>query len=212
MLPHQSLSFNTPETRTSDGLSMHLLTRLLPALFSLAILSACADGRIVGEPRSELGNFRLSHNIVLAENAVQGPLSRPAPPGAWEETLRGEIAQRFGRYEGDRLYHLAVNVDAYVLAVPGIPLVASPRSALIVGVHVWDDALGRPLNEERRQITVLESVSGESVVGSGLTQSAEQQMQVLSRNAARAIENWLAQHPEWFGGEAIVRVDPADRN
>lgn len=191
---------------------MRLLNRFIVALFSLGLLAACADGRIVGEPRAELGDFYLSHNIVLAENAVQGPLSRPAPPGAWEEALRSEIAQRFGRYDGDRLYHLAVNVDAYVLAVPGIPLVASPRSALIVGVHVWDDALGRPLNDERRQITVLESISGESVVGSGLTQSAEQQMQVLARNAARAIENWLAEHPEWFGGEPITRVDPADRN
>lgn len=191
---------------------MRLLTRLLPVLLLASVLGACADGRIVGEPRPELGNFRLAHNIVLAGNAVQGPLSRPAPEGAWEEALRGEIAQRFGRYEGDRLYHLAVNVDAYVLAVPGIPLVVSPRSALIIGVHVWDDALGRPLNEERRQITVLESISGETVVGSGLTQTAEQQMQVLSRNAARAIETWLAEHPEWFGGEPLARVDEADRN
>jgi hypothetical protein len=96
------------------------------------------------------------------------------------------------------LYHLAVSVDAYVLAVPGIPLVASPRSALIIGVHVWDDALGRPLNDERRQFTVLENLSGESLLGSGLTQSAEQQLAVLSRNAAITIENWLASNPDWF--------------
>ena len=191
---------------------MRLLSPVLPLLLMVALLGACADGRIVGEPRAELGDFRLSHNIVLAENAVQGPLSRPAPEGAWEDALRGAIAQRFGRYEGDRLYHLAVNVDAYVLAVPGIPLVVSPRSALILGVFVWDDALGRPLNEERRQITVLESISGETVIGSGLTQTAEQQMQVLSRNAARAIENWLAEHPECFGGDTIVRVEAGDRN
>jgi len=186
------------------------LIRALSVLAVAVVLSACADGRIVGEPRAALGNFRLAHNIVLAGNAVQGPLSREAPEGAWETVLREQIAERFDRYEGERLYHLAVNVDAYVLAVPGIPLVASPRSALILGVHVWDDELGRPLNEERRQITVLESVSGESLVGSGLTQTAEEQMLVLARNAARAIENWLAEHPEWFGGAPRVRAVPMD--
>lgn len=174
--------------------------RLSMALCAAAAVSACADGRNLGEPRPELGDFRLAHNIVIADEAVQGPLSRRASAEDWENMLRADIARRFERYEGERLYHLAIKVDAYVLAVPGVPLVASPRSALIIGVHVWDDALGRPLNEERRQFTVLEHVSGSSVVGSGLTQSAEQQMQVLSRNAALVIENWLAENPQWFDG------------
>jgi hypothetical protein len=180
---------------------MILLTRVARLSLTLAaagLLMACADGRQLGELRPELGDFRLSHNIVLAGNAVQGPLSRQADPADWENAIRAEVARRFGRYEGNRLYHLAVNVDAYVLAIPGIPLVASPRSALIIGVHVWDDALGRPLNDERRQFTVLENLSGESLLGSGLTQSAEQQMAVLSRNAAIVIENWLAENPQWF--------------
>lgn len=173
------------------------------------LLAACADGRILGEPRPELANFRLAHNIVLENNTVQGPLSRPAEAGAWTEVLTREIATRFGRYQGDRLYHLAVNVDAYVLAVPGIPLVVSPRSVLILGVHVWDDALGRPLNDERRQITVFESLSGETVLGSGLTQSAEQQMLNLARNAAVLIENWLAENPQWFGYDPAVAAPAA---
>lgn len=189
---------------------MTLLTRLLSLLALAGLLAACADGRVMGEQRPELGNFRLSHNIVLAENAVQGPLSRQADTATLERVLREQIANRFERYQGDRLYHLAVTVDAYVLAVPGIPLVASPRSALILGVFVWDDALGRPLNAERRQITVLENVSGESVVGSGLTQTADQQMLVLSRNAARAIEAWLASHPEWFGGTPAPEPQAAE--
>lgn len=174
--------------------------RLRNSLLALAALAlaACANGRDLGEPRPELANFRLAHNIVIDTAAVQGPLSREAPAGAWQQAIQAEVARRFGRYEGDRLYHLAVHVDAYILAVPGIPLVASPRSALIIGVHVWDDALGRPLNDERRQFTILESLSGESVVGSGLTQSAEQQMANLSRNAALAIENWLVENPQWF--------------
>jgi hypothetical protein len=167
-------------------------------VLALLVLAACANGRDLGEPRAELANFRLSHNIVIDSAAMQGPLSREAQAGAWQQAIQAEVTRRFGRYEGERLYHLAVHVDAYILAIPGIPLVASPRSALIIGVHVWDDALGRPLNEERRQFTILESLSGESVVGSGLTQSAEQQMTNLSRNAALAIENWLIENPQWF--------------
>lgn len=185
---------------------MILVSRLLrlPLLLAAAVfLSACADGRNLGDQRPELGNFRLAHNIVIAGAAVQGPLSRPAEASDWEDTLRAEVTRRFGRYEGDRLYHLAIHVDAYVLAIPGVPLVASPRSALIIGVHLWDDALGRPLNDERRQFTVLEHLSGGTFIGSGLTQSAEQQMQTLSRNAVLLIENWLAENPQWFG------VDPA---
>ena len=172
--------------------------RRIVLIGATVLLSACANGAIMGEQRPELGSFRLAHNIVLTENTVKGPLSREGDLDEIRSVLHDEICRRFERYDGDRLYHLAVNVDAYILAVPGIPLVASPRSALIIGVHVWDDALGRPLNEEREQFTVLENLSGSSVVGSGLTQSAEQQVQVLSRNAALVIENWLAEHPEWF--------------
>ena len=174
------------------------LLRRAMLLAALALLAACANGANLGEMRTELGDFRLGHNIVLTENTVKGPLSREADPATLSTALHDEIARRFDRYEGDRLYHLAINIDAYILAVPGIPLVASPRSALIVGVFVWDDVLGRPLNEERRQFTVLESMSGESVIGSGLTQSADEQLLNLSRNAALHIENWLAENPEWF--------------
>jgi len=182
--------------------------RLALLLAAAALLAACADGRNLGEERPQLGDFRLSHNIAVASNAQIGPFSRTATAEEWEESIRNAVARRFERYEGDRLYHIAVSVDGYVLAMPGVPLVASPRSALIVGVHVWDDQLGRPLNEERKQITVLESVSGETVFSSGLTQTAAQQMQNLSTNMALQIENWLAENPQWFNtGDASAAAE-----
>lgn len=187
------------------------LTHLRLALLFVAatLLAACADGRNLGDERAELGDFRLSHNIVVAGNAQMGPFSRTATAEEWEESIRAAVARRFERYEGTRLYHIAVSVDGYVLAMPGVPLVASPRSALIIGVHLWDDQLGRPLNEERKQITVLESVSGETLLSSGLTQSGEQQMQNLSTNAALLIENWLAENPQWFNTEAATAAQDA---
>ncbi|MCC5972269.1 MAG: hypothetical protein JJU15_20235 [Pararhodobacter sp.] len=184
--------------------------RLLPLLAVVAVLAACADGRNLGEQRAQLGDFRLAHNIVVASNAQMGPFSREASNEDWEESIRTAVARRFDRYEGDRLYHIAVSVDGYVLAMPGVPLVASPRSALIIGVHLWDDDLGRPLNEERKQLTVLESLSGETLVSSGLTQSAAQQMQNLSTNAALQIENWLADNPQWFNTQSAATDEEAD--
>ena len=87
--------------------------------------------------------------------------------------------------------------------MPGVPLVASPKSALIIRVTAWDDA-GKKLNAEPEQVTVVESISGETVLGSGLTQSKETQMRNLSRNAAKLIQNWLVREHAangWFEPE-----------
>jgi len=94
-----------------------------------------------------------------------------------------------------------VSVEGYVLAIPGVPVVASPKSALILNVTVWDDAAGRKLNDDPELVTVLETISPRTVIGSGLTQSKEVQMEHLSRNAAKLIESWLNRQNDnlgWF--------------
>lgn len=63
---------------------------------------------------------------------------------------------------------------------------------------------GARLNEESQLLTVLESASANTMIGSGLTQSKEKQMENLSANMALRIENWMRkmQREEgWFGGE-----------
>ncbi|PWE26636.1 hypothetical protein [Pararhodobacter marinus] len=184
------------------------LLKILAPLGVAGLLAACsASGANLGATRAELGDFRLCYNIVTTNDAVRGPLSREADVEVFADRIRDEVERRFGRYEGDRLYHIALHLDAYVLAVPGIPLVASPRSALILSANVWDDQLGRPLNEEPEQLTVLESAGASAVVGSGLTMGIEEQMDMLSQNAARSIEDWLVQHPEWFEHDAGATAD-----
>ena len=67
----------------------------------------------------------------------------------------------------------------------------------------WDDAKQTKLNAEPEQITVMESISGNTILGSGLTQSKEKQLDNLSRNAAKLIENWLVRENAengWFEG------------
>ncbi|MGY6633930.1 MAG: hypothetical protein ACXIU8_09310 [Alkalilacustris sp.] len=172
--------------------------RSVSAVVALCLLAGCNSARDLDQPTVPLGDFYFGHNIVVAENAQRGPLSREAAPEEWEAVLRAEMERRFRRFDGDRLYHLAIGVEGYILAVPGIPVVASPKSALIFTVTVWDDAAGGRLNQPHR-ITVLESVSAGSLISSGLTSSREEQMQDLAQNAARSVEAWLRDNIVWFG-------------
>ena len=172
-----------------------------PTLFALGLgtlLAACQTNDLA-EPPVPLGNFALGHNIAVTSNMQKVPISRDASPEAWEKAMEKAIDDRFGRYEGDKLYNIGISIDAYALAPPGVPLVLNPKSALGITVTIWDDAAQKKLNEKGEQIIVSEKFSGETVVGSGLTQSAEKQMETLSYNAAKAVETWLLKHPEWFG-------------
>lgn len=177
-----------------------------------ALLAACSpSGDDLAEGPVPLGDFRLGHNVVVAPKAVRGPLSRGASEEELTGALQSAIAERFGRYDGAGLYHFGVSVEGYVLAAPGVPLVASPRSILIIRVTVWDDAAGAKLNDPPEQITIFESLSGETTIGSGLTQTAEEQLRNLSVNAAKQIELFLQRQQDaegWFTGGAGDGVAP----
>jgi len=179
----------------------------------LFVLAACSQsGDDLDEPAVPLGNFQLLHNVVVAPKAVKGPLSRNATEEELTDALKTAIGDRFGRYEGGKQFHFGVSIEAYVLAQPGIPLVVSPKSVMIIRVTVWDDAAGVKLNQPPEQLTVFESLSGETAIGSGLTQSAEVQLRNLSVNAAKQIEKYLVrQNSEhgWFEPEVDADSDTA---
>lgn len=178
------------------------MRRIAILFVTLLSLVACASGeRQLAQPVEPLGNFKLGFAEVVAPNLVKGPLSRDATPEEWSAAVDGALEERFNRYTGNKFYHLGVSVEGYVLAQPGVPLVFSPKSALIARVTVWDDAAQAKLNEETHQVTVLESFSAETVVGSGLTQSREEQMRGLSANLALQIETWMRRQQQeagWF--------------
>lgn len=174
------------------------LARPFIALAAAVLLAACAAKPADQSPMKALGDFHLGYSIVVADNAKPVPPSRPATDTEWEKAFREEIDARLRRYEGGRLYHLAVAVDAYALAIPGVPVVASPKSVVVVSVTLFDDALQEKLNAEPKQLTIFEGKSGETLVGSGLTRTREQQMEVLTRNAVAAIERWLEENEAWF--------------
>lgn len=179
-----------------------LVTRFL-LLAGVLALSACAAEDLT-RPPEPIGDFRLGYNIVVADKAQTVGPSRKATPEEWEAVLQAEIAKRLGRYDGEKLYHVGVAVDAYALAVPGIPLVVSPKSVLALSVNIFDDTAGVTVNAEPKRFTVFERMSGETVVGSGLTQSREKQMQNLASNAARQITAWIVENKAWFTPEAVA--------
>ena len=168
------------------------MKRLALIMTTLLALSACeVPTGTVEEPPVDLGDFKLGHNIVVAPQLQKGPLSRDASDEKWIASMKQAIDARFGRYDGTRLVHFGVNLSGYVLAQPGVPLIYSPKSALIITVTAWDDRAGTRFNEEAKEIVVIETLTGASIVGSGLSQDADEQMANLTYNAARAIEKWM---------------------
>ncbi|WP_420556781.1 hypothetical protein [Roseovarius sp.] len=167
----------------------------------VAWVSACTQVDDLDEAPVYLGNFHLGHNVVAAPNLQKGPLSRDAGKADWIAAMTQAVDERFSRQEGTRLYHLGITLEGYVLAKAGIPVVAAPKSALVLKVTAWDDAKKARLNETPELITVIEGLSGDTVVGSGLTRTAEEQMQVLTQKGAKLIENWLVRQNNaegWF--------------
>ncbi|WP_179209245.1 hypothetical protein [Haematobacter genomosp. 1] len=170
-----------------------------PAL--LLLLAACGgigERRVVQSELPPMGEFRLGYNIVVAKNAQKVPISREVTTEQLETALRDAVQERFGSYEGRKLYHIAINVDAYALGPPGVPVVASPKSVLVISANVWDDIRRKKINTEPKQLTIWENLTGATFVGSGLTQNAESQLRNLARNAAKEVQDWMLEHPEWF--------------
>jgi hypothetical protein len=204
---------------------------MLRVLAVLALLSAaaCTNPDDLDQEPVYLGNFQLGHAVVVAPKLTRGPASRKATDAEWIAAMTDTLTDRFSRYRGGKLHHLGVSLEGYVLALPGVPVVASPKSALILNVTVWDDAAGEKLNPEPHMVTVVESISPSTWIGSGLTQSREEQLENLTLNAAKQIETWMTRQNAtrgWFEPRAVsanetpqpdrpgprppARPDPAD--
>ena len=165
----------------------------------LLALAGCASDKSTGP--DPIGDFALGHMVVVAKNLQATPGSRVVDPDTWAATTRNAVRTRLGGFEGDRLYNIALSLDAYLLAPPGIPVVLAPKSAIVARISVWDDAEGRLMTPEPVQISVLEKLEAKSVLGKGLFLDGDAQMQELTEQLAKRVENWLrAQQAEqgWF--------------
>ncbi len=187
------------------------LIRALPVVALLVALAAC-DAKDMGDPPRPMGHFRMNAVFIDAKKAQTVPLSRTAEPADWEAAMTTAMRARLGTYSGDMPLEFGISVDGYVLAPPGVPLVASPRSALILRVHVYDSTKKEFLEPGGKRFTILEGVSKDSVIGSGWTQKKQAQMKKLANNAAKAIQDYMLLHPEWIGLPAVSTPSPAHTN
>jgi len=161
-------------------------------------LAACSTVQVTDKAPDPIGNFKLGFAVAVAQNVQKGPLSRTATPLELETAMKAELGRVLGAYDGDKLYDIAVAIDAYVLALPGIPIVASPKSALVVSVTVWDDAARAKITKEPKRITVIEDISAKSIFCSGLRKSKDEQIRDLTRSAVRDIVKWMSENQQMF--------------
>lgn len=193
------------------------IMRVIFAVLLVGTLAACNGAADLGKPAVPLGDFNLAHNIVVAPKVQKVPLGRKLDPEVMTRMLKEAVAERFDRYDGGRLYHFGISIESYFLAPPGVPLVAAPKSAMIIRISVWDDAKNKKLTPKAQQITVLESLDQGPLVGSGYTKTAEEQFKNLSQNAVKQIENFLVRRNAeegWFAGLAETQavVAPVEAN
>ena len=182
------------------------------ALACLGLL-ACGAEEDLTQPPEPLGQFRLGHNIAIADDVTQGPFSREFTETQIESSVQNAVAKRLRRYDGDGLYHLGIVVGGLVLAQPGIPVVYAPRSVMIADVTVFDNTTQKKLNEEPERFFAGEGFrNAVPIIGSGYVRSADEQLENLSQSLAKQIEAWLREHPEWFEprpGQVRVPYDAA---
>ena len=186
------------------------MIRIFSALIALVSLAACAADPNAAPPPIE--DFRLGYNIVQARDVIPGPFSRPATEDELTTALSRSLQARLGPYDGDGLYHLGVAIGGYVLALPGVPVIYSPKSILIFDITVYDNATQQKLNEKPKRIIAFEGLQNTiPILGSGLVRSKEEQLNNLVIEGARLTQNWLADNQSWFVAKTGQERVPFDR-
>jgi hypothetical protein len=185
-----------------------MLRKFIGSLVCLTVLACGTVEEDLSEAPMPLGQFRLGHNIAIADNVTKGQFSGEFTDTQIEVAVQNQVAQRLRRYDGDGLYHLGIVVGGIVLAQPGVPIVYAPKPVMILDVTVFDNATQEKLNAEPKRIFAGEGMrNAVPFLGSGNVRSVELQLENLSASAAREIEAWLRENPDWFTTrEGQIRV------
>ncbi len=197
-------AIHRPKHRHIETRSM---IRILISLACVSFLAACGSTQLDEAPEN-MGAFSARVIHVYTDKAKQWPLSRSAEPSEWNAQMENAMEARLRRYEGGQEYDVAVSLEGYMLAPPGVPVLVNPKSVAVVNVFVYDVA-NETFLVKKEQMEIFEDTTGQSVIlGSGHSRTKEEQIAGLSLNIADAIEEWMAeQHAEkgWFN----MRSEPA---
>lgn len=167
------------------------------------VLAGCTTELDEVTRNSPIGDFRLEHLVVVVDAPYRGPVSRSISDAALDAAVTEALKARLSRFDGSGAYSIGVKVTGYVLAPRAVPILFAPRSQLFLNVIAYDATPAR-LNAEPLQLVVNERAGGDTVIGSGYSQTAEEQLAELAQNAAIEVEKWLRANAEWFvsGGPA----------
>ncbi|MBY6068629.1 hypothetical protein KUW17_17925 [Leisingera aquaemixtae] len=184
------------------------MIRILSMLAALALLAACGETRLDEAPE-DLGAFQARVTHVYTEKALQWPMSRDADHSEWTAPIENALNTRLRRYEGAQEYDVAVTLEGFMLAPAGVPVLFSPKSAVVVNVFVYDVAQEKFL-AKKHQMEIFESTTGESaLLGSGHARTKQEQIQGLAVNIADKVEEWMAEQHEaegWFAPRAAAET------
>ncbi len=186
------------------------MARLLSVFAALVLLGACGATQVDETPEN-LGAFKARVLHVFTDKALQWPLSRDAAASEWAEPMERAMNARLGRYQGKQEYDVAVTLEGFMLAPPGVPILFSPKSIAVVNVFVYD-VTGKTFLAEKVQMKIFEDTTGESaLVGSGHSRTKAEQIDGLALNIADKVEEYIAEkHLEegWFAPrEAETDID-----
>lgn len=178
-------------------------------VLGLFILAGCEvpppEPVILDQP---LGQFRLGHNIAIADEVPRGELGEELSDTEIEAEIQSAIAARMRWLDGDGLYHIGTVVGGVQITKAGVPIVYARRPVITADVTVYDNDTGAPINEEPIRLTVTMSPSSSiPLVGGGNVPGPDVQLKALAAELARAIDAWLRANPDWFAErEGQVRV------
>ncbi|MBM2577172.1 hypothetical protein JQC91_12765 [Jannaschia sp. Os4] len=179
--------------------------RLGAMLGGAALVAGCSnasDPSIAGTELPGMGDFRLGFNVVVTDKIKRIPPSRPAEPADWERVMKSEVQKRFGVYQGTETFHVALALDGYALAPPGIPVVLTPKSILVATANLWSEREGRKVLGPE-QLSVFEGAES-LLLGTGLIKGADEQMVTLARNMAAKVQRWILRE-----GRDLLDAPPA---
>jgi hypothetical protein len=181
-------------------MKIHLNLKQYSIVIILLFCSACSISNYPTEIPTipNIGKFKLGHLVVKAENAQKGFFSRNASEEVLEKTLKEKLTKLLSNQNGDHFFHISAIISGYVLAQPGIPVLLSPKSVLIIDVFIFDDKTQQKVFEKPRRFTIFESFSSDTIIGTGLTLTAEQQLDDLTTIAANKVGDWLIDNKEIF--------------
>ncbi len=187
-----------------------MLKAALLGIATMMLVSCTESAPVISENPEPLGDFKLGFAVVVDKDAEVGPLSRKADPDEWVAAIKPKFEKMLSSHTGERFYHVSITVAGYVLAVPGIPIIASPKSGVVVVLNVWDDARQVRILEANKQFTVVEAISAKSFFGSGLTQSKEEQIAVLTDRILKQVDDYLHKNADAFRPDSPEAAEPTD--